>query len=330
MNTVSEVKGDRFNRLTAMRKVYNPNVKTRNHDYWECLCDCGNETLVLDSNLKSGRVKSCGCLLGLKKDTKRLDDYPYLNIEEGVLVENGLFLVFNNGQIFRAKGKTFIEVTFFRTSRGGRYRSVTGTVDGKQKHFLVHRLLAQAFIPNPENKPQVNHIDGDPGNNHLSNLEWVTASENIIHAYDTGLVETLANTDRKCGLCGDPSMATGACKKCKQMMTSTKNRLKNKLEIKESVRDVELSVLTDKQREIMLLRKKGLRFEEIAQAVNTSRQNAENSINSSIARYNKSKALCEKLGIKSLRYVTKRDMKRIDYLKSKIEELGKELKELID
>ena len=65
----------------------------------------------------------------------------------------------------------------------------------KKKTFRVHKGLAETFIPNPESKPLVNHIDGDKLNNNLDNLEWVTYQENSIHAYETGLMNIRAGFD---------------------------------------------------------------------------------------------------------------------------------------
>ena len=59
------------------------------------------------------------------------------------------------------------------------------------KHISIHRIIAKAFIPNPENKPDINHIDGNPLNNNIHNLEWVTPSENAIHAFENGLRKSM-------------------------------------------------------------------------------------------------------------------------------------------
>ncbi len=67
------------------------------------------------------------------------------------------------------------------------YSVVILTKNKKQKQHFVHRLVAEAFIPMQEGKYEVNHIDGNKTNNNVSNLEWCTKSENIRHAFRTGL-----------------------------------------------------------------------------------------------------------------------------------------------
>lgn len=67
------------------------------------------------------------------------------------------------------------------------YLRVALNKNGRQKRVFVHRLVAKTFIENHEDKPQVNHLDGDKTNNHVSNLEWCTNQENIKHSYKNGL-----------------------------------------------------------------------------------------------------------------------------------------------
>lgn len=70
--------------------------------------------------------------------------------------------------------------------RGGKagagYTFVVLKREGSRKRKYIHRLVAETFIPNPENKPEVNHKDGDKDNNRIDNLEWCTSSENHRHA----------------------------------------------------------------------------------------------------------------------------------------------------
>ena len=69
------------------------------------------------------------------------------------------------------------------------YYRVTFARNGEKKQVYLHRLLAEYFIPNPNNLPQVNHKDGNKLNCNLDNLEWVTVQENVIHAYVNGLTK---------------------------------------------------------------------------------------------------------------------------------------------
>lgn len=67
---------------------------------------------------------------------------------------------------------------------GSGYQEVILTDHGKRQPMLIHRMVAEAFVPNTEGKREVNHKDGDKFNNDYTNLEWATPSENIRHSYD--------------------------------------------------------------------------------------------------------------------------------------------------
>ena len=98
----------------------------------------------------------------------------------------GLYKIGNFGSVISLKKNKKLSHCYASTG----YPKVGLYKDGivYQKH--VHRLVAEAFIENPQNKPQVNHIDGDKRNCSVENLEWVTPSENGLHAYRTGLAKT--------------------------------------------------------------------------------------------------------------------------------------------
>ena len=119
----------------------------------------------------------------VKINEKGFDDY-YIS-KDGRLVK-----LYKNGNI------KFINP---RLDAYGYMRVSITDINGKRKDRKMHRLMAQTFIPNPENKPEVNHINGDKTDYRLENLEWCTRSENAKHWHKTILHEE-GSSSKKCDL----------------------------------------------------------------------------------------------------------------------------------
>lgn len=98
-------------------------------------------------------------------------------MNEKQLIESGIVEVKENGEVFLKSNGRMISPK----NNGNGYLRIY--IPQIKKRFLLHRLIATAFVPNPQNKPQVNHIDGNKHNNSASNLEWCTSKENTDHFY---------------------------------------------------------------------------------------------------------------------------------------------------
>ena len=103
-------------------------------------------------------------------------------IIDGVKTE---YFVSRSGDVISRYKHKEKHLKVFTTDKG--YMYVKLWINNKTRAAFIHRLVATAYIPNPDNKPDVNHKDGNKHNNSVENLEWVTKSENMIHAYQTGL-----------------------------------------------------------------------------------------------------------------------------------------------
>ena len=106
---------------------------------------------------------------------------------------DGKYEVDSTGAVFSNARTKRVELVGKVTKHG--YRLLLLTVNHKRLYKMVHRIVAEAFFPNPNNYPEVNHKDGNKLNNAVSNLEWCTSSQNQKHAVDAGLHKTKINME---------------------------------------------------------------------------------------------------------------------------------------
>lgn len=93
-----------------------------------------------------------------------------------------LYIVSNRGRVYGLKNRRLLKAAVMNKG----YMLVTLWKNNEQNSTLVHRIVAQVFLPNPGNLPQVNHKDTNKMNNYVSNLEWATCQQNIAHAVKMG------------------------------------------------------------------------------------------------------------------------------------------------
>lgn len=183
---------------------------------------------------------------------------------------DGDLVIFENGKVGTVVGNKFKECQVYYGQRG--YAVVSPYLNGKQKIYSVHRLIAQAFIENPESKPAVNHKDGNKSNNELDNLEWVTHSENTKHAHANGLIDAKKN-HVKCDTCEQSTRFKDAiCSGCRAKEKAARNReerVKNRVK---SLGQPKSRRLTEKQKEVFDLAKEGLSVSEIAGILGKTKQ----------------------------------------------------------
>lgn len=154
----------------------------------------------LDKNGAFGRKSRCTECISKQGKNKRLSSHiPPSDLPNEVWRDihgfEGLFSISNKGRVksmhhsYLKNGKIRTKFEKILTQKINDYYVVNVTHKSKSRTITVHRELAKCFIPNPDNKPCVNHIDGNKLNNSIENLEWVTYKENTIHGIQNGLIK---------------------------------------------------------------------------------------------------------------------------------------------
>lgn len=133
-----------------------------------------------------------------KQKARKVVDIPNLPNEEWREMHNtdGVYLVSNKGRFRRVKHRKNPTNKLIKPSDSGKgYLQVPLCIDGVNSAVLAHRAVAIAFIPNPDNLPEVDHLDDNKQNNCVENLIWSTSGDNVRRAWKTGLAKSKKGQD---------------------------------------------------------------------------------------------------------------------------------------
>jgi len=117
--------------------------------------------------------------------------FPELTSNGISIPDFGEYTITKDGRVYSKYKHKFLVLSKSKNNKGGKacYNTLKlNRDDGTVKHKYVHRVVAEVYLPNPENLPEVNHIDGDYFNNVVENLEWCTHKQNVEHALASGLM----------------------------------------------------------------------------------------------------------------------------------------------
>lgn len=244
-------------------------------------CHCGRVHTSQLQNVKGGQTKSCGCRLGNPPQKIKASIRPK---SKSKLMMEGSLEVFETGEVIRFNKYGEFLCPQYTTSRDNSYLVIRPVIDGEQKTFYVHRLIAEAFVPNPNNYAVVSHKDGDNENNEPSNLMWTTYSGAKYHAFEKGFTDPYTN-GFDCLMCKKRTRSkTKLCPTCKRERRKAETEAYAMNDRIDEFSFVELRRLNKNQRAYAELRKKGLSNKQIANELHVSRQNVQQTLNRILRR----------------------------------------------
>ncbi len=197
-----------------------------------------------------------------------------MNNLQSKIVGDGNFEVYEDGTIYRFKkdGSKEIPPSHVLKGRNSEYLTMWAQCQGKQKHYYPHRMIAEAFLPNPESKPYVEIIDKNPYNLSVTNLRWMTNKERI-----DKMKKTRESNQVVCDKCGRKYDYTReSCPSCKneeqKIEVAEKRKLKKRKKFEEELGSIPLDELKDNYRTAVELRLEGKTLEEISKYLDVTRE----------------------------------------------------------